>query len=87
MIGNKIEIALQCLMTLHTRMETHERKTSFKRERPTKNVLLPKPHIAPPLKVRGALPLEVPRDNFLGQHFQVWWFLGPPDQNELYHTP
>ena len=43
--------------------------------------------IAPPLKVRGALPLEVPGDKFLGQHFQVWWFLGPPDQNELYQTP
>ena len=25
--------------------------------------------------------------NFETKIFKFWWFLGPPDQNELYHTP
>ena len=45
-IDNKIAIALQCFMTLHIRVETHDHKTSFKRDRPTNNVLSPKLHIA-----------------------------------------
>ena len=33
---------------------------------------------------RASIPKEI---NFETEIIMFWWFLGPADQNELYHTP